>query len=446
MGSGDREGKYAGVAATGGGDPGCFFAPRDSVKLAGERVGGNGKLAIHFLMGNVMQYFGRRYDTGLPVCVEMDGGKVGRVTPAPVGLGSADAWPWIGPGLLDIQVNGFGGCEFSSVQLTPERVAEIGQQLAAFGVTHYCPTVTTQHFDVLVHAMRTIATACDQSPIAARPIAGIHLEGPYLSVEDGPRGAHPREHCRRPDWDEFQRLQEAAAGRIRLLTMSVEFDEAPRFIEQVAASGVVVSIGHTAANSEQIRRAVDAGARLSTHLGNGAHGTIRRHPNYLWDQLAEDRLMASIIVDGHHLPPEVVKTFVRAKSPERCILVSDVSGFAGLPPGRYETSLCTLELLPSGRLVIAGQDQFLAGASLPLNVCVATAMQFAGVSLATAVRMASAHPADLLGLKLGGLEAGQPANLVQFFVREACGESPHQLEVLSTMAGGDVAFGKPWCP
>lgn len=393
-----------------------------------------------------MQYLGRRYDTAEPVCVEVAEGKVVRVTPLATEPHSADAWPWIGPGLIDIQVNGFGGQEFSSTQLTPETVAEIGQKLEAYGVTQSCPTVTTQHFDVLAHAMRTIATACEASSSVARQVAGIHLEGPYLSTEDGPRGAHPREHCRRPDWDEFQRLQAAAGGRIRILTMSVEFDESPRFIEQVTQTGVVVSIGHTAANSEQIRRAVDAGARLSTHLGNGAHGTIRRHPNYIWDQLAEDRLTAGLIVDGHHLPPEVVKTFVRAKTPERCILVSDMSGFAGMPPGRYQNGLCEVELLPSGRLVIAGQMQLLAGGSLPLNVCVANVLRFADVSLATAVDMASVHPARLLGLKRGGLEAGRPAELAQFFVREAHGESPAGLDVCCTVAGGNVVYGKPWHP
>lgn len=393
-----------------------------------------------------MQYFGRRYDTAEPVCVEIAEGKVVRVTPASAGRLPADAWPWVGPGLIDIQVNGFGGHEFSSPELTPDTVAEIGQKLEAYGVTQFCPTVTTQHFDVLAHAMRTIAKACEASASVARQVAGIHLEGPYLSTEDGPRGAHPREHCRRPDWGEFQRLQAAAGGRIRILTMSVEFDESPRFIEQVTHSGVVVSVGHTAANSEQIRRAVDAGARLSTHLGNGAHGMVRRHPNYIWDQLAEDRLTAGLIVDGHHLPPEVVKTFVRAKTPERCILVSDMSGFAGMLPGRYRNNLCEVELLPSGRLVIAGQTQLLAGASLPLNVCVANVIQFAGVNLATAVDMATAHPSRLLGLRLGGLEAGRPAELVQFFLREARGESPAQLDVCSTMAGGSVVFGKPWRP
>lgn len=393
-----------------------------------------------------MQCYGRRFDTGEPVCIEVNERKIVRVEPVDVAEPSAEHWPWIGPGLIDIQVNGYGGQEFSSTTLTPEKVAAIGNHLEAFGVTRYCPTVTTQHFDALAHAMRTIATACESFATARRQIAGVHLEGPYLCAEDGPRGAHPREHCRRPDWDEFQRLQDASGGRIRLLTMSVEFDESPAFIAKVVAGGVIVAIGHTSTDSEHIRRAVDAGARLSTHLGNGAHGTLRRHPNYIWDQLAEDRLVASLIVDGHHLPPEVVKTFVRAKTPERCILVSDMSGLAGLPPGRYATNLCEVEIHPNGRLTIAGQNQLLAGASLPLNVGVANAMEFAGIGLATAIGMATTHPAGLLSLNAGDLKFGTRADLTQFSICRGDGDLPARLNVSSTIANGEAVFGKPWCP
>jgi len=382
----------------------------------------------------MLDFFARRYDTREVVRVSIVGDRVSRVVPA----SHAGPLPWVAPGFVDVQVNGWRGQEFSSFDLTPELIARITRDHDPFGVTGYCPTLTTQSFDCLAHGLRTIARACETMPEIARRIPGIHVEGPYFSPEDGPRGAHPREHCRRPDWDEFRRLQDAAGGRIRILTMSVEFDEAPEFVARVVESGTVVSIGHTGANSAQIKAAVDAGAAMSTHLGNGAHRMLRRHPNYLWDQLAEDRLTASLIVDGHHLPPEVVKSMVRAKTPERIVLVSDVSGLGGMPVGRYPmTSGVELEILPDGRLVIAGQDQLLAGASLPIGVGVANVMRFAGVDLATAVTMASSRPAQLIGAPHGGLRPSDRADLVLFNLGEEA-----TLDVVATISAGNVLHGR----
>jgi len=159
---------------------------------------------------------------------------------------------------------------------------------------------------------------------------------------------------------------------------------------------------------------VDAGARMSTHLGNGAHPLIRRHPNYIWDQLAEDRLVASLIVDGHHLPPAVVKSMIRAKTESRIVLVSDITSMGGMSAGKYQTRLGDLEVLPSGKLVPAGQPGILAGASQPIHLCVANVMRFAGVDLQTAIDMASLGPARLIGLDHPGLAVGAPANLVLF--------------------------------
>jgi N-acetylglucosamine-6-phosphate deacetylase len=225
--------------------------------------------------------------------------------------------------------------------------------------------------------------------------------------------------------------------------MAVELDAAPAFIRRVVQSGVIVAIGHTSANSDQIRAAVDAGARLSTHLGNGAHPMLPRHPNYIWDQLADDRLMASLIVDGHHLPPAVVKSLVRAKTPERCILISDISGLAGLPPGFHQANHGDVEILPDGRLVVAGQRQILAGASLPIGAGVANVMAFAGVSLADAVRMAVHHPAELLGLPPGGFRPGDPADLVQFDLAEPSHPSgPPRLEIRATILDGEAVWGQ----
>jgi N-acetylglucosamine-6-phosphate deacetylase len=396
----------------------------------------------------MLHFAARRYDTGTTARFDIDEGRIVRVRQVDA---PGKPLPWVAPGLVDIQVNGFGGQEFSSLQLTPENVASIVRQHWAFGVTALCPTLTTQSFDCLAHGLRAIDFACQTFPDIARSVIGVHLEGPYISSEDGPRGAHPREHCRQPNWEEFLHLQEAAGGRIRILTMSPEFADAADFVARASAHQVVVAIGHTAANGDQIRLAVEAGARLSTHLGNGAHGVIPRHPNYIWDQMAEDRLMATLIVDGHHLPGEVVKCIVRAKSAERCILVSDVSGLAGLPPGRHASSGGEVEILPDGRLVVAGQNQLLAGAAQPIGVGVANVMRFAGVDLAMAVAMASAHPNQLLGHAAGTLRPGDVADLVLFdFVsppqRERAGDvimsSDGELVIRATIAAGEVVYGE----
>lgn len=364
-----------------------------------------------------MKLKARRFDTGDVAELELTGDRIVSVRSVPPQNGTARL-PWVAPGLVDIQVNGYDGQEFSSPSIEPYHVANIVRRHFAFGVTRMCPTLTTQSPDVLKHGLRAIANACEQWPEIGRRVPGIHLEGPFISSEDGPRGAHPVAHCRPPDWQMFQEFQVAAKGRIKILTMSVEFAEAPDVIAKVTASGVVVAIGHTGATSAQVKAAVDAGARLSTHLGNGAHRQLRRHPNYIWDQLAEDRLAASLIVDGHHLPPEVVKCMVRGKTAGQCILVSDESGLAGLPPGRYTSSGCELEVLADGRLVIAGQDQLLAGASLPLGAGIANVMKFASVDLPTAIGMATSRPCQLLNADAAGLCPGDRADLVLFDLRD----------------------------
>ena len=278
-----------------------------------------------------MQILGRRYDSGEPVVLLTTGDRIAEVRPEAQAAGGP--LPWIAPGFVDLQVNGWGGREFSAETLSVADVAEVSLAIDRWGVTSYYPTLTTNSYAALRHGLATIAEARRRVPEVACRVAGIHLEGPYISAEDGPRGAHPARHVRPPDWAEFQRLQDAAEGLIRIVTLAPEYPTAESFIRQAAWQGILVALGHTRADSHQIRTAVDAGARLSTHLGNGAHGMIRRHPNYIWDQLAEDRLAASLIVDGQHLPPAVVKTFLRAKTPSRCVLISDVTALAGLPPG-----------------------------------------------------------------------------------------------------------------
>jgi N-acetylglucosamine-6-phosphate deacetylase len=304
---------------------------------------------------------------------------------------------WIAPGLVDLQVNGYCGVSFSDPQLSDEQVLELVSSLRRQGVTRFLATLTTNSPEAVEHSLTLIAQITARQPDIAQSLIGIHLEGPFISPIDGPRGAHPKAHCRAPDWKMFERWQNAARGMIRLVTLSPEYPDSASFIRSARVTGVMVSIGHTNANSEQIRAAADAGATMSTHLGNGAHAMIRRHPNYIWDQLSDDRLTASLITDGFHLPPSVVKAMVRAKSLERVVLVSDLTGLAGMPAGTYgDPALGEVDVLEDGRLVVAGQRDYLAGASKPLWECVCNAAQFAEIELHQAIRMASSRPLELL--------------------------------------------------
>ena len=381
----------------------------------------------------MLELVGRRYDSDRAVRIEIENGRISRIAPA----ADDPALPYVAPGFCDLQINGYQGVEFNDPKLTVEQVLAAALSQDQFGVTRYLATCTTDSEQVFTHSFGTIAKAIDELPEVAARLAGIHMEGPYIAPEDGPRGAHPRQHVRPPDWNEFSRIQEAARGKIKLLTLSPEYEGSAAFIKKVAESGVLVAIGHTKATSDQIRSAVDAGARMSTHLGNGAHSQIKRHPNYIWDQLAEDRLVASLIADGHHLPAAVVKSMVRAKTPARCVLVSDITGLGGMPPGRYTTGLGDLEVLENGKLVIAGQRDILAGASQPIHLCVANVMRFAGVSLQTAVEMASTSPLRLIGESDRGLEVGEAANLVLFDLPQ---EEQSPLGIRLTVNGGEAVY------
>lgn len=324
-----------------------------------------------------------------------------------------EAVDWIAPALFDLQINGCDGHSFNSPRLTVEQVRHVVQVCHRHGIGALCPTLVTNSFAALQHGFTTLRQACDSDPHLGRCLPCFHLEGPYIAPEDGPRGAHPREHVRPPDWDEFCRWQEAAGGRIRLLTLAPETPGAIPFIERLVASGVVVAIGHTAATGPQIRAAIAAGARLSTHLGNGSHAVLPRHDNYIWEQLAADDLWASLICDGHHLPPAVVRSMVRVKTPARLILTCDASSLAGLPPGRYSEWGQDFDVLDTGKVVLAGTS-YLGGSGVFTDVCVGNVTRFAGISLRDAIDMASVRPRQLLGLPVPTLEPDQPADLLLF--------------------------------
>lgn len=324
----------------------------------------------------------------------------------PPDLGAYEDVPEIAPAFWDIQVNGRLGVSFSDPTLKVDQVAAIVRAQAGLGTARLCPTLITAPIDALRHGLATIAEACEHFPDVGRRVLGIHLEGPSISSLEGYRGAHPAEATRDPDWEEFQALQAASGGRIVLVTLAPERAGALDFIRQAVAAGVVVAIGHTAAGPETIRAAIAAGARLSTHLGNGIAAQLPRHPNAIWTQAAADELWASLIADGFHLDPDTLRVLVRAKGADRLILVSDASPLAGSPPGRYGD----WEVLPGGKIVVAGTP-YLAGANEGLDVGL-NGLVAAGLSVPQAIACATIRPARLLRRPEPRLEPGTPANFV----------------------------------
>ena len=345
---------------------------------------------------------------------------------------STDSTTWVVPALIDIQVNGFAGFDLNVTTVTPEDVCEMVRALWKVGTGFLCPTVVTGSFDRICSSLHAIVEASKADQLVAHSMLGIHLEGPYISAEDGPRGAHPLEHVRNPDWDEFQQWQDIAEGQISIVTLAPEKKGAIPFIEKLVADGIVVALGHTNASTSDIQAAIDAGARLSTHLGNGAHALIRRHPNYIWEQLGADALWASLIVDGHHLPPSVAKSMMRAKTLDRCVLVSDAVALAGMEPGIYQFAEKSVELTADRCVRLVGTE-YLAGSAIELARGIENSVRFAGISLEEAVSLATLQPMCLLDVK-ARVEA--QTNLILF----EWDASQCEINLIATIVGGELVF------
>jgi N-acetylglucosamine-6-phosphate deacetylase len=378
---------------------------------------------------------GLHFESGARTVLKMRDGRIAQVLSGSASPTGGDL-PLVGPGLVDLQVNGYGGMDFNSTPLDEEIVWRVTRALWREGVTTYYPTIITNCDEALEGAVRTIARARSRDGLVESSVAGIHLEGPFISPEDGPRGAHNKVHVRAPDWSLFARWQDAAEGNIKLITLSPEWPGSTDFITKCVDEGVAVCIGHTAATSEQIREAVAAGARMSTHLGNGAHPTLPRHPNYIWEQLAQDALWASVIADGFHLPEAVLKVVLKVKG-NRTVLVSDAVSFSGMEPGEYDAHVGgRVVLTPQGKLHMADNPQLLAGSVQMLRQGVEHLAKSHLSSLTEAWEMASVRPASFMYLpQADGLNAGAPADLV------VISRPRDEIKVLKTYERGRLVHG-----
>lgn len=371
------------------------------------------------------------YQTGQAVNIEIKNGCIETLS----ACDNVSSLPYIAPGLVDLQINGFMGYDFNTLPFDDELPAQVVQLLWQEGVTTFFPTIVTNSDEHIEQGMRTIARSCQNNTQVRACIKGIHLEGPFISPEDGPRGAHAAQYVKAPDWELFQRWQDAAQGLIKIITISPEWENSVSFIEKCSKTGVKVAIGHTAAVNTQINAAVKAGATMSTHLGNGAHVMLPRHPNYIWDQLACDELHAGIICDGYHLPPEVVKVFLKVKE-KRAIMVSDAAYLSGLAPGRYHTHIGGEVILTTeGRLHLADNPKLLAASVQLQRHGITNLLKWGLMSLADAWKLASENPALFMDFKQKtGLTVGAPADLVLFKLNGS------EIDIISVIKCGEIVY------
>ena len=376
--------------------------------------------ALHYLSGNSVR-------------VEINDGTIEDITPAE-GLETVCNNIFIAPGLIDNQINGYANIDFSGNDLSVESFTTAAQAIWRDGVTSFLPTLITNSHENLIRNFSILDKALASDELLRESVPGFHLEGPYISPEDGYRGCHPVQHIRNPSWSEFMEYQRAAGGKIILVTMAPELEGATEFIRLCKENGIITSMGHTNSSAEQINNAVENGVKLSTHLGNGCANFIHRHNNPIWPQLANDKLVSTIIADGHHLLPEELKVFLKVKGPYNIILTSDVMYLAGMAPGKYTFMESEVVLTEEGMLINTALN-VLAGASFPLKKGVENMMKFTGCSLADAVNMASRNIAGIYGLEdRGTLTKGKRADFILFE------KENDNLKIRKTYLGGNLVF------
>lgn len=370
-----------------------------------------------------------------PVSIFIKDGKIDRID-RDIEINRNSKKIYIAPGLIDNQVNGINGVSFSFGQseLNVQGVLEATKVLWQRGVTTYLPTLTTNSHELLLKNLSILESArTDESSLGS--IAGYHLEGPYISPLDGYRGAQSSNFVRNPDWNEFVEYYEASGRKILTVTVAPEIEGALEFIKRCSGIGIVVALGHHNATTGIINRAVEYGAKISTHLGNAMSNTINRHVNPLWPQLSNDGLMISIICDGFHLLPEQIRVFYKVKGADKTIITSDVTMYANLTPGVYKNiDGEDIELSSDGRIFYPAQNN-LAGSASTIDKGVGHIMKVTGCSLSDAIKMASTNPAQLYGLNdRGKIETGKRADIILFTIED------YRMKILKTIVNGRVVY------
>jgi N-acetylglucosamine-6-phosphate deacetylase len=318
----------------------------------------------------------------------------------------------LAPGFIDIHIHGGAGHDVMTAHAAA--LEEIERSLVKHGVTSYFPTTVTAPLDDTYVALDRLAAAIETTSarkrngsLRAQPL-GIHLEGPFIS--HAKCGVHPTEHLQAPSLEVFDRLWQAARGKVSLMTVAPELPKAEYLIGEAARRGVCVSLGHSDSLLAPVEAAIAAGARHATHTFNAMRALDHREPGILGAVLADERLTADIIADGIHVHPDVVRLFLRAKGFERAVLITDAISATGMGDGRYRLGGFEVEV----RGERCEHNGRLAGSVLTLDRAVRNAMQFTGCELQQGVRMATLNPARITGFagRKGQLVEGADADIV----------------------------------
>jgi N-acetylglucosamine-6-phosphate deacetylase len=383
-------------------------------------------------MGGGRTVRGRSVFSGRPLAVSVRGGRISAVD---LEAETGQELPTLAPAFIDLQVNGYRGLDYSSPDLEAEHIHRLVRMLAVHGTGCHFPTIVTSPSDLITHNLALIAEAVKRDPLLEHAVPGVHVEGPFISPQEGPRGAHDPRFVRDPDVQEIRDWHAAAGGLLKIITLAPERPGATQVIEEAVELGIRVAVGHTAAEAHHLRAAVDAGATLSTHLGNGSAALLPRLRNPIWEQLAADELAAGVICDGFHLPGPVLKVFHRVKGGDRLFLVSDVAVMGGMEPGRHRWGNIEVEVHPDGHLGLAGTP-YLAGAGHLLDRCVVGFTRAAGCGLGEAIRLCTEAPARLMNMAdvRGRLAQGALADLLLFQ------PSTPALRVVETIVVGETLY------
>lgn len=298
---------------------------------------------------------------------------------------------------FDLQVNGFAGVDFQRDDLTPAMLGKSVAGLLSNGTGRILLTLITDTVETLCRRLECIERMRQGSHALRSVIAGYHLEGPWLLPEKGYHGAHDPTLMVPPTLADLRRLWSASEGKLRLITLAPELPGSAEVIAEASRLGVRTSIGHSNADDRQIDEAIAAGLTLCTHLGNAVPTLLPRHDNIIQRLLARDELTAVFIPDGIHLPPAVLRNFVRAKPPGKVLFTTDCMAAAGAGPGRFSLGKTMLEVGEDGIVREPGKENF-AGSSLTMDRAIENVRSYLGWSAEEAVAACSTRVAAALGL------------------------------------------------